>query len=172
MSETVTVTTPVPSHVVQVVSDGDEYLAECSCGWASEWHVIPEDAEAAGLEHRDGSVQADEMDVLMSGLLDLQDDIAAVVLWLAENWSVPLPSLVFSASGDGRHRDRPALRVLGYTGPAEFVAAAGVLGAAPVDDPPGQVGAGRYRHAIRVFGRVEIEVFTSLADAQGEEAAQ
>jgi hypothetical protein len=171
MTETTTRTAAAPIHVVQVVSDGHEYLAECSCGWASEWHLTAVEADAAGIDHCDGSALVDEMDVLMSGLLDLQDDIAAVVVWLAENWSVALPPLGWSANGDDRHPGQAALRVHGYVSPTEFAAAAGVLGAVPVDSPPSESGAGRYRHATREFGRVQIEVFTSLADALAGEAA-
>ena len=38
---TTTMTVPAPAHGVAVVSDGFDYLAECSCGWASDWHATP-----------------------------------------------------------------------------------------------------------------------------------
>jgi hypothetical protein len=161
---TTTMTVPTPTHVVAVGSDGDEYQATCSCGWASEWHFTPDDADEAGAEHRDDSVAAaDHMDELMSGLLDLQDDIAAAVVWLAENWSTSLPVLGWSASGDDRDLARPALRVLGYCEAAEMPLVAGVVGGPVTEDPPKVSGRDRYRHAIRDFGRVRIDVFTSLA---------
>jgi hypothetical protein len=95
-----TTTAPPPAHGFQIVGDGEEYLAECSCGWASGWACTPEEADRAGVEHRDGAVgPGDRMDLLMSGLLDLQDDIASVVIWLAENWSADLPPLGWSACG-------------------------------------------------------------------------
>jgi hypothetical protein len=155
-------TAPAPTHPVAVVGDGDEYRAECSCGWVSEWHFTPEAADDEGRWHRDDAAQAaDAMDGLMSDLLDLQDDLAAVVVWLAENWSVGLPKLGWSACGDDRDRQRPAVRVLGYASPAELAAAALVLDAVPSDDTsidPGK----RYRHVVRDFGRVRLDVFTQL----------
>jgi hypothetical protein len=106
----------VPAHTVTVVSDGHDYLAECCCGWASDWHLSPALADAAGADHvGDELGPPDEMDRLMSGLLDLQDDIAAVVIWLAENWSTDLPPLGWYGSGGGDwHPDQPALKVLAY----------------------------------------------------------
>ncbi len=42
----------------------------------------------------------------MSGLLDLQDDLADAVMWLAENWSadLPVPCYGWADSGDGDRR--------------------------------------------------------------------
>ena len=163
-------TAPVPAHLIRIESDGFEYVAECSCGWASDWHATPDQADMAGAEHRDGAARApDAMDALMSGLLDLQDDIAAVVMWLAENWSTSLPPLGWSAAGADPNHDRPALRVLGYGDPTQLAAAAVALGATPADDPPNDAGRTRYRHVLRDFGRVQIDVFTSLPDALARE---
>jgi hypothetical protein len=111
----------------------------------------------------------DDMDRLMSGVLDLQDEIAAVVVWLAENWSAHLPILGWSASGSDYNHGRPALRVLGYCQPGELAGAAAALGAAPCDDPPNDRGHTRYRRVIRDFGRVRIDIFTSFADALAAE---
>ena len=87
-----TMKAPVPTHLVAVTSDGYEFLAECGCGWASEWYGTPEGADAAGVDHQDEAVGPPEpFDVAMSELLDIQDDLAVVVVWLAENWSADLP---------------------------------------------------------------------------------
>jgi hypothetical protein len=161
---TTTITAPAPTHPVTVLSDGDEYRATCTCGWASGWQFTPEAADDEGRWHRDdAALAADAMDGLMSDLLDLQDDLAAVVVWLAENWSIGLPQLGWTASGADRDRDRPALRVLGYASPAELAAAALVLDATPTDDPATDTERSRYRHVVRDFGRVRLDVFTLLA---------
>jgi hypothetical protein len=110
------------------------------------------------------------MDLLMSGLLDLQDDLAATVLWLAENWSAHLPQLRWSANGDDRDTSRPAVRVLGGCDPGELAAAATVLGSVPVDDPPTHPGV-RFRRAVRDIGRVRIEVIASLDRGERAETA-
>jgi hypothetical protein len=166
-----TMRAPVPVHVVAVVSDGFEFLAECGCGWASDWHPTPETADSAGTEHRDAAVgPPDAMDVLMSGLLDLQEDLAATVVWLAENWSAHLPELGWSANGDDRDTSRPAVRVLGACDPGELAAAAVVLGSVPVADPPTHRGI-RFRRAVRDIGRVRIEVIVSLDRGERAETA-
>jgi hypothetical protein len=170
MTTTTTMTAPVPAHLVAVVSDGYEYLAECSCGWASDWHPTPDAADAAGAEHTETAVgPPDAMDRIMSSLLDLQDDIATVVMWLAENWSAHLPVLGWSASGGDYNHDRPVMRVLGYCAPSELAGAAAALGTAPSDDPPNDRGHTRYRRVIRDFGRVRIDIYTSLTDALSAE---
>jgi hypothetical protein len=157
-----TMRAPAPVHVVAVVSDGFEFLAECGCGWASDWQDSPQDADEAGVEHRDAAVgPPDAMDVLMSGLLDLQDDLAATVVWLAENWSAHLPELGWMASGQDRDTTRPAVHVIGACGPDALAAAATVLGSTLTDDPPKDRGM-RCRRAVRDIGRVRIEVFAPL----------
>jgi hypothetical protein len=161
--DTTTMLAPVLTHPVAVAGDGDEYRAECGCGWRGEWHFTPETADADGAWHRDDSARAgDAMDAVMSDLLDLQDDLAAVVVWLAENWTVGLPALGWTACGDDRDRERPALRVLGYASPAELAAAALVLETTATDDPPTEPGQNSYRHVMRDFGRVRLDVFTLL----------
>jgi hypothetical protein len=157
-------TVPTPVHHVVVVSGGDEYRSECSCGWVSGWQFTPEDADDEGTWHRDDAARAeDAMDSLMSDLLDLQDDLAAVVVWLAENWATGLPCLEWDACGGGQDRDRPIVRVLGYASPAALTAAALVLDATPTDDPPDEAGQARYRRVRRDFGRARVEVLTEVA---------
>ena len=165
-------TVPAPAHGVAVVSDGFDYLAECSCGWASDWHARPEDADMAGTEHCDAAIgPPDAMDLLMSALLDLQEDLAATVMWLAENWSAHLPELGWYANGDDRDTARPAVRVLGACDPGELAAAAKVLDSALADDPPNEHGAARYRRAARDIGRVRVEVFAPLDRCERVERA-
>jgi hypothetical protein len=167
---TTTTTVPVPAHLVAVASDGYEFLAECACGWASHWQPTPDAAERAGTEHCAGATgPPDEMDRLMSSLLDLQEDLAATVVWLAENWSTHLPVLGWYANGSDLDPDRPALRVLGACDPAELAPAAAVLGSALTDDSPNDRGAGRYRRAARDIGRVRIEVFARLDNGEPTE---
>ena len=173
MTDTRTMTAPAPAHLVAVASDGYEFLAECSCGWTSDWQPTPEAADAAGAEHREGAVGLpDEMDRLMSGLLDLQDDLAATVMWLAENWTAHLPPLGWYANGGDYDPDLPALRVVGACGPDELSPVTRVLGAAPCDDPPTDEGRTRYRRAIRDIGRVRIEVFTPVDRCEPAETAR
>ena len=172
MTDTTTMRAPVPAHLVTVVSDGFEYLAECSCGWVSDWHDTPDAADTAGDEHSDGAVgPPDEMDRLMSGMLDLQDDIAAVVVWLAENWSAHLPQLGWYANGSGDDPGHPALRVIAACDPDELADAATVLGAVPTDEPVDDAGGTRYRRAVRDIGRVRVEVFSRLDRCEGTEPA-
>jgi hypothetical protein len=167
-----TMTAPAPTHLVTVVSDGFEYLAECACGWASDWQPTPDAADTAGAEHCDGAVgPPDDMDRLMGALLDLQEDLAATVMWLAENWSAHLPSLGWYANGSDHEPDRPALRVLGACDPDDLAAVAVVLGSAPADDPCNSGGSRRYRRAVRDIGRVRIEVFVSLDRCERAETA-
>jgi hypothetical protein len=66
--------------------------AVCSCGWASPWTHHGEAATRAGTDHVDAAIgPPDALDGVMSDLLDLQDDLAQVVMWLAENWSADPP---------------------------------------------------------------------------------
>jgi hypothetical protein len=162
---------PASTHAVDVVSDSDICRAECRCGWLGEWQFGAAGADEDGVCHQDDSARAAEaMDLVMSGLLCLQDDLAAVVVWLAENWTTGLPQLCWSACGDDRDRDRPALQVLGYATPAEMTAAVVVLDTTMTDDPPDDEGNPRYRHAIRDFGRVLIDVFTDIPARDQENA--
>src|SRR5690606_35585435 len=133
MTTTTTTMAPAPAHLVSVSDAGTGYRAECSCGWASDPLDSLDLAELAGFGHPAEAVgPSDWMDRLMSGLLDLQDDVAAVVIWLAENWSAHLPELGWHSNGNDRTTSRPAVSVIGYCTPAELVEAAAVLGVAPV----------------------------------------
>ena len=83
-------------HLVRVHHDDRTrslgYRPECLCGWSGTYTARAGDAEAAALAHRDEAPGLpDGLDATMSALLDLQDDLAEVVVWLAENWSADLP---------------------------------------------------------------------------------
>jgi hypothetical protein len=88
-----TITSPLVEHDVQVIHEDRPwafgYRAVCVCGWASDCFNCVEEAEWAVGDHYEIAVVA--IDRLMGELLDTQDDLAAVVEWLAEHWSANLP---------------------------------------------------------------------------------
>jgi hypothetical protein len=161
MTTTTTMTAPVPAHLVAVVSDGFEFLAECSCGWASDWHPTAEAADIAGAEHRSQAVgPGDGLDRVMTGMLDLQDDLAAMVVWLAENWSADLPVPVLYGCGGGESPSAARVEVWVYCGePALLVRIAQVAGVAPIDDDQPDTYGHRYRNVTRDFGRVTLRAY-------------
>jgi hypothetical protein len=143
------------------------YRAECECGWQGEWRDCVTVARQDGQVHRDGAVPPGDLDELVTGLLDLQDDLAAVVMWLAENWSAHLPKLGWHSRSGSGDRDVPAVKVHGC-GDLEGVAeAAGSLGVVPTDDPAPNTYGYCLRRAVRRFGRVEVEVFANLDETTG-----
>ena len=159
-------------HVVEVVTDEDgyRYRAECSCGWASDWLPYDDEAEWAAEDHREVAIDPEPagrpegFDRFMSGLLDVQDDLLAASMWLAEHWSADLPVPGWFSNGDDHDDKRPAFQVRVYCLNArELTRAAEALDVAVVDDPAPDGCGNRYRRAIRRFGRVEVEAFTSLA---------
>jgi hypothetical protein len=145
---------------------GPRFRAECSCGWSGDWHDDHALAEADGDDHRGVVVgPADGLDRLMGELLDLQDDLAQAVMWLAENWSADLPTP--HAYGNGAEPINVTL--LAYCGSAdELTRAAAVLGMPLVDDPAPNTQGVRYRRAVRRFGSVELHVYRALAPVCGE----
>jgi hypothetical protein len=155
------------AHLVQVVHHHDSgFRAECVCGWASEWAPDQTTAECAAVEHREVAVgPASGLDAALSDLLDLQDDLADVVMWLAENWSADLPTPYGHASTHyrGAGDATPGVRLLVFCdGRAELDRIARLLDA-PVfpDDQANRLGH-RYERAIREFGRVQIDAYRSL----------
>src|SRR5215510_8381186 len=80
------------THLVQVVvHSACGYRAECLCGWASPWGGQP-DAREACREHREVTAAPYMwLDAALGDLLDLQDDLADAVFWLAEIWAAELP---------------------------------------------------------------------------------
>jgi hypothetical protein len=153
------------AHVVVVTYDDDgparlRFRAECSCGWYGDWYDDNTVAEVDGEDHRGVAVgPADGLDGLISGLLDLQDDLARAVMWLAEHWSADLP--VPGSRGFGSHTARVELSA--YCGTVDLLEqAASVLDAPAEDDKvPDSCGV-RYRRAVRTFGRVRLEIYRAL----------
>lgn len=113
------------------------------------------------------STQADAavaaMDALVSGLFDIQDDIDAAVVWLAENWSADLPAPAWYGRGD-QGSEGEGLRLLVYCDDAELARVAELVGVAPVDDPGADSDGYRYRRVCHPFGtgRVELHAFTEI----------
>jgi hypothetical protein len=157
-------------HLVQVEDDDRTYglgsRPVCSCGWVGHWQDSFDDAADAGAEHRDGEVgPPDAVDACLSGLLDLQDDIAQVVIWLAENWSADLPAPHWYTGG-AYYDDRNVVRVLVYCDDADELArASAVLGAVAVDDATPNSEGDRYRRAERSFGRATVSAYRLIEAA-------
>jgi hypothetical protein len=81
-------------HLVQVVAHSAcGYRAECLCGWASRWADQRPAAHVACRRHRELSDgPCTWLDAALASLLDLQDDLADAVFWLAESWRAELPT--------------------------------------------------------------------------------
>lgn len=163
------------THAVQVVTDDRRarlgFRAECSCGWASGW-TDQVGAESAGVEHREIAVgPGDGLDRLMGELLDTQDDLATVVVWLAENWSADLPVPGVYGRGDDVSDDLQVddLRVELWaycSDPADLVRISHLLGVPPTDDDaPNRLGH-RYRNVRRAFGRVTLRAYFNLRNVE------
>jgi hypothetical protein len=171
-----TMTTIELAHPVQVVTadlvDGLGHRAECSCGWASDWTDHPATAEAAGVDHRDQAAgPGDGLDAVMSELLDIQDDLAAVVVWLAENWSADLPvPVVYGRDGGADDGGGAPARVevsaycldLG-----DLTRIARLVGVPSTDDEQPNTYGSRYRTVRRDFGRVTLRAFTAIETDMG-----
>jgi hypothetical protein len=81
------------AHVVQVVSHhACGRRAECLCGWASRWTSDATAAHDAAAEHRRATVHPAGLDAALGCLLDLQDDLADAVMWMAECWPADMPT--------------------------------------------------------------------------------
>jgi hypothetical protein len=170
MATTTTTTTTFDlTHAVRVVVDGQVdglgHRAECGCGWASDWTDDQAEAEAAGVDHREVSVgPGDGLDAVMGELLDLQDDLADMVVWLAENWSVDLPvPVVYGRDGGGDTRGPARVELSAYCwDPAHLGRIAHLLGVPPTEDQHANCYGSRHRRARRDFGRVSLRAYTSI----------
>jgi len=163
------------AHRVRIETDhrvwGLGCRAVCSCGWASQWtRYSADDAVRAGVEHIDDSIggPADAMNELMSAMLDLQGDLAGVVVWLAENWSadLPVPGLWGTNPHDADGGDGTvagALLSAATQDPAVLARTANRLGVPVHTDTVSDSLGHRYHRATRQFGRVEIEIFMPAA---------
>jgi hypothetical protein len=155
MNPTIELTHPV----VVVTDDQGAYRSECGCGWTSAWYFGDDvTAEDAGADHIEIAVgPPDPMDQLMSGLLDLQADLAEVVIWLADHWSADLPVPYPSCPSYG-HEDTTVLDVH-CSNLAQLHQVAELLGE-PVTRLAGfDQGDRAYWHAYRSFGRVTLDAW-------------
>jgi hypothetical protein len=165
-----TVVSPLEfDHLVQVVRHRAlGYRAECWCGWSSVWCEEYVAADEAGVDHREVTAgPATELDATLSGLLDLQDNLADAVIWLAENWSSDLPVPVeyprIIDRDDGDAVGGVGLLVCCVTA-EEVVELAELLGSPVVADAGPDCEARRCLRATRDFGRVQIEACIELAE--------
>ena len=157
------------AHLVQVVFDDRAgYRAECSCGWDGPWTDELTAADSV-VDHREVAVGPPTgLDAAVSGLLDLQDDLADTVMWLAENWSADLPTP--HATSTSRYRENgaaiPGVRLLVCCDSRDdLVRLAGLLDAPLVADPEPDSKGNRWEHATRHFGRVDIDAFRALDES-------
>jgi hypothetical protein len=142
-------------HEVQVFGDNQRHRAECSCGWASDWHTDDVAAVVAAGEHPEIAVgPADALDGFMGELLDLQDDLSELVVWLAEHWSadLPVPS-IWGCRSSGLDISVQCETAAQFTRVATMLDAE--VGGNPVYDSDDAV----YRCARRHFGRVAVEAW-------------
>jgi hypothetical protein len=161
-----TVLSPIEfDHLVQVVCHkACGHRAECWCGWASAWCDDYTTADAAATDHREVAAgPATGLDTTLSDLLNLQDDLADTVIWLAENWSSDFP--VPQAHIRVRHLDNgkcvSCLRLLVHCAtPGELVAMADLLAGPIVADAEPHQDGSRYERVTRTFGRIDIEAYT------------
>jgi hypothetical protein len=173
MATTTTMTAIDLTHLVQVVHDDRTYSlgyrAECGCGWSSNWTDHQPDAESAGVDHREVAAgPGDGLDAVMTDLLDLQDDLAAMVVWLAENWSADLPVPIVYGCDGGIGFDPARVKVSACClDPAELTRIAHLLGVPPVDDERPNSRGKRYRTVRRDFGRVTLHAFHRLPATTG-----
>jgi len=155
------------AHLVQLVTaDRTGHRAECSCGWTAPWTDDPAAAEVTADDHREVAVGPPTgLDATLSGLLDLQDDLAETVMWLAENWSANLPTPhATSACRYLANRDAIAgVQLLVYCDPrADLARVADLLGTALTTDREPNSRGDRWERAVRSFGRVELDAYRSL----------
>ena len=134
------------------------YRPECLCGWSGNSTSRACDAEAAALAHRDEAPGLpDGLDATMSALLDLQDDVAQAVVWLAENWEadlpVPTPTATTIYAGADDREGAAGVRLLAYCPDATVLARASARLGVPLrdDEAPNACG-NRYTRAVACSG--------------------
>lgn len=160
-------TPTVPDHSAQVVrvpiedADDRRYRAECLCGWTSDWLDDDADAEDARQDHQE--VTGNSLDRVLNELLDLQDDLARLVIWLADNWTGALPVPYIEGRRPG-HPARPLVEVVVGCNTFPLLAlVASILNVAPER-------AGCATWATRTFGHAQIAAYsyTATDDAEAE----
>jgi hypothetical protein len=145
-----------PMHEVATFSDESRHRAECSCGWTSDWHADDVTAVMAGVEHSEIAVgPRDGLDGFVGELLDVQDDLSELVIWLAEHWSADLPvPALWGLAGTGR------VEVSVYCASRTELARVGArLGVAVGRDRRYDAEKETYWCARRTFGRVAVEAW-------------
>jgi hypothetical protein len=90
----------------------------------------------------------------------MQENLAAAVVWLAENWAAQLPELGWLGGRGSAHRGGPAVELVAHCGPEDWAEAVEVLGGPVFEDPVSDDGLERYRRVWREWGRVRLELFT------------
>jgi hypothetical protein len=169
MSDTTTIEVV---HLVEVDSDSpddDCYFATCSCGWTGDIHREAEWATVDAAEHRDQAVgPPDGLDRTMSDLLDLQDDLAETVVWLAEHWSADLPTPFVNGTnhyGDDDNQGRAGVILLVWCDDHDVLARAAARLEVPViTDPDPDSSGNRYQRATRRFGRIHLQAYSAAGD--------
>jgi hypothetical protein len=159
------------AHLVQVVRHpACGYRAECTCGWASPWSDDPVAPDDQAIDHREVAVGPPTgLDGAISGLLDLQDDLADAVMWLAENWSadLPVPDALTWTDYSRHARGVAGLKLLAYTDNADELAhMADLLGVPVAPDLAADSLGNRYERAIRRFGRVRFIAYRQISREQ------
>jgi hypothetical protein len=155
-----TVLVPIDlAHLVQVVGhDKSGLRAECRCGWASRWYDDYPEADAIARRHREVAIGSPTgLEAVLGGLLDLQDDIADVVAWLAEYWSsdLPAPRAVPHIDLGANGESVPGLTLSMRCTIREMVSSvADMLGAEVALE---QTGSGLTERTSRRFGRVIVD---------------
>ncbi len=168
---TATTTTIDLTHPVRVLHDDRPdslgYRAECGCGWVDIWQTYQVDAEADARDHREVAVgPGDGLDGLMSELLDIQDDLASVVVWLAENWSADLPVPKLRLQTGGPIETATVEMSVNCLNAATLGRIAHLLGVPARDETTPGRSRTRYWTARRRFGRVSLRAFTVLRDVE------
>jgi hypothetical protein len=140
--------------VVVVTDDQGHYRSECGCGWTSAWYLDDDmAAEAAGVDHIEIAVgPPDALDRLMGELLDLQDDLAQLVIWLADNWTAALPAPYWTGYGSA------TLKVQ-CSGMDQLHQVAELLGEPVTHRPSYDQEDRRYWCSRRTFGRVTLDAW-------------
>lgn len=137
-----------------------DFRAECTCGWTGDGQDDTALAELDADDHRAVVVRpAEGLDAAISGLLDLQDDLTAVVMWLAEHWSADLPAPRWSVGADPAGVDLAVA-----CANVQLARIARVFDAPVVEDTTPDAAGHLCRCAERRFGRVRLVAYRSLAD--------
>jgi hypothetical protein len=160
-----TVLSPIEfDHLVQVVyHKACGHRAECWCGWASAWCDDYATADETANDHRRVAAgPASALDATLGGLLDLQDDLADAVMWLADHWSsdLPVPELHPRRWRDGSESATGFALAVRCQTSGQLVELAVMLDAPIVIDASPQTPEHSCERAARSFGRVEIEAYT------------